>query len=248
MRDAADRSTVRSVQKAVALLDELTRSRRARSATELAAAVGQDRTVVHRLLRTLKGDGLVREESGRYRLGGRVHFYGTAYVDQLALSRVALPYIVDLKATVFSDHPWLVTLSVPIGDVASLIERIWAPGLPLAALGDMGMRLPIAGSAQGRVMLAYYPQEEVEAIVGAARAEALQERLEAVRASGGVELASNEITPGISAVAAVILSPERRPAGAVAVSGSDLEPYLDRGAWVASRLRQTADQIAGRLP
>lgn len=248
MRGADERSTVRSVQKAVALLDELTRSRRARSVSDLAAAVGQDRTVVHRLLRTLKGDGLVREESGRYRLGSRLHFYGTAYVDQLALSRVALPYIVDLKATVFRDYPWLVTLSVPIGDVASLIERIWAPGLPLAALGDMGMRLPIAGSAQGRAMLAYYGREELEAVVGAVRAESLRERLEEVRASGGVELASNEITPGISAVAAVILSPERRPVGAVAVSGSDLEPYLDRTAWVAARLRQTADQIAGRLP
>jgi DNA-binding IclR family transcriptional regulator len=248
VRGADDRSTVRSVQKAVALLDELTRSRRARSVSDLAAAIGQDRTVVHRLLRTLKGNGLVREEAGRYRLGGRVHFYGTAYVDQLALSRVALPYIVDLKATVFRDHPWLVTLSVPIGDVASLIERIWAPGLPLAALGDMGMRLPIAGSAQGRAMLAYYGREELEAVVGAVRAESLRERLEEVRASGGVELASNEITPGISAVAAVILSPERRPVGAVAVSGSDLEPYLDRTAWVAARLRQTADQIAGRLP
>ena len=178
----------------------------------------------------------------------RLLFYGAAYIDQLALSRVALPYIVDLKATVFRDHPWLVTLSVPIGAVASLIERIWAPGLPLATLGDMGMRLPMAGSAQGRAMLAYYARDELEAVVGPARAEALQERLEAVRASGGAEVASNEITPGISAVAAVILSPDRRPVGAIGVSGSDLEPYLDRGGWVASRLRQTADQISGRLP
>jgi IclR family transcriptional regulator, acetate operon repressor len=243
-----DRSTVRSVQKAVALLDELARSRRARPAAELAAAVGLDRTVVHRLLRTLKGEGLVREATGRYRLGGRALAYGAAYIDQLALSRAALPYLVDLKATVFPDHPWLVTLSVPVGDVASLIERIWAPGLPLAALGAMGMRLPIAGSAQGRVMLAYYDRVELEAVVGASRAEALQERLQAVREAGGVELARDEITTGISAVAATILSPERRPLGAIGLSGSDLEPHLDRSAWVASRLRQTADQIAARLP
>src|SRR5689334_19347346 len=63
------RSNVQSVSRAFALLETLKDSSVRMSALEVARATGLDRTVVHRLLRTLAEHELVVEQRGTYGLG-----------------------------------------------------------------------------------------------------------------------------------------------------------------------------------
>lgn len=246
---ARDHRTVQSVAKAFAVLEELSRTRRPASVAELASAVGQDRAVVHRLLHTLLHAGMVENRSDRrWTLGPGALLYGSAYVDQLNVNRFALPYLVDLRAQVFPAQPWVVTLTVPTGATITIIERLWAPEVPLATMVEMGMRLPIGETAQGRAVLAYMESDRAGAAIGRERAAELESRFREIRANGGVETSRDELRRGISAVAAAVVPPEGRTLAAIGVSGAELEPHLSPASTVAQHLRQTAQIIAASLP
>ncbi|HEY4279483.1 MAG TPA: helix-turn-helix domain-containing protein [Conexibacter sp.] len=238
---AGSRLEVQSVRRAAQLLDALAADPgTATSALDLSRTTGLNRTVVHRLLRTLQADGLaVDAGNGRYRLGPKTVGLGMRYLDGLGIRSAALPYMISLNASLQSS-PWIVTMAVRVGDYAVLVERLWKPEAPLESLMDIGTHMPLRTSAAGRCLLAYSGDD------GVAEGSELAEQLEEVRASGGVEISSNELIPGMSAVAAAIV-PRDAAVAAIIVSGIDLEPELSRDSDVAERLQRAAVGIAGVL-
>ena len=214
---------------------------------QIAQATGLDRTVAHRQARTLAQLGFLEEGDGAYRLGPRLLLLGNAYLDRLAIRRAVLPFAVDLQIRAVAGHPWVVGVAVPVGADAVLIDRIWTPETPLDSILDVGTRLPIDRSANGRAMLAYYDDDEVVALVGAERAAELAPVLADIRASGGIALSSNERRPGISAIAAVVRGRSGRPVGAIAISGPELEEHLSTTSVLAEHLSRTAASIGMML-
>jgi DNA-binding IclR family transcriptional regulator len=236
------RLEVQSVRRACQLLDALASDPgTAVSALDLARTTRLNRTVVHRLLRTLQMDGLVADAgNGRYRLGSATVGLGMRYLDGLGIRRAALPYAISLHTSI-EGAPWIVSVAVRAGDYAVLVERLWKPEAPLDSLMDLGTHMPLRTSAAGRCLLAY-PSSAYE---GNDDPE-LMERVEQIREAGGVEVSSNELIPGMSAIAAAIV-PRDVAVGALIVSGLDLEPQLARDSDVAERLRRAATAIAGVL-
>jgi DNA-binding IclR family transcriptional regulator len=239
---AGSRLEVQSVRRAAQLLDALAQDPgTAISALDLSRATGLNRTVVHRLLRTLQADGLVADAgNGRWRLGPTTVSVGMRYLDGLGIRRAALPYAISLNAAIEHD-PWIVTIAVRAGDHAVLVERLWKPQAPLDSLMDLGTHMPLATSAAGRCLLAYPapedpPSDDAE----------LAAQLDEVRAAGGVAVSSNELIPGMSALAAAIV-PREVAVAAIIVSGLDLEPQLSHDSEVAQQLRRAAVAIAGVL-
>jgi IclR family transcriptional regulator, acetate operon repressor len=231
---------VQSVDRACLLLNALAAEpMRPQSALELARATGLNRTVAHRLLRTLAQNDLVAEAGGRYSIGSAAAVMSLAYVERLGLRQAALPYAVELHTSI-DDSPWLVSLAIPATDCAILIDRFWKPQVPLASLLDLGTRLSLPGSAIGRTFLAYghggTPERDTD--------EALQRRLAAVREAGGVEWSADEIRPGLSAIAAAIRNRNGVPVGAVSISGPDLGPHLSYESELAQRVLGTAQSIS----
>jgi DNA-binding IclR family transcriptional regulator len=237
------RSEVQSVRRACQLLDCLASDPMVPvSALELARRTGLNRTVVHRLLHTLTLDELIQDiGGGRYRLGARTVGLGMAYIDGLGLRRAAMPYAIALQSSI-EGTPWVTSLAVRSGNAAVLIERLWKPGAPLDSLMDIGTRMPLRTSAAGRCLIAYE-----QPAYDASDDPQLEQRLEDIRASGGIEVSSNEIVPGMSAISAAILGRDGRAMGTVAISGLELEPHLSRTSEVADRLRRAAVAIAGVL-
>src|SRR4051794_22424863 len=95
--DAPARSgRVQSVDRACLLLNALAADpMRPQSALDLARATGLNRTVAHRLLRTLTENDLVSEAGGRYSIGSAAAVMSLAYVERLGLRQAALPYAVE---------------------------------------------------------------------------------------------------------------------------------------------------------
>lgn len=239
----SDSSRVQSVARAVALLDAFVESSTPLSALELTERTGLDRTVVHRLLRTLESQDLVTKLGSRYAIGPRALVYGNSYVDRLGLRRVALPYLTDLHIRTIGDRPWAVTLAVPALHEVLLVERLWNRYAPLDTLIDIGVRFRFDRSAMGRSMLAFYEERKVKTILGSTRARELAPTLKRIRSRGGLEFSSSELRPGISAMAAAILRGQR-PLGAVAVSGTKLGSELAADSELADVLKRVAAQIA----
>jgi IclR family acetate operon transcriptional repressor len=242
------RSVVQSVGRAFDLLNLLRDATAPMSVQEIAKAAELDRTVVHRLLRSLSQQSMVIEERGLFRLGPASILLANRYIDDLLVRRLALPYLVELQSNDIADQPWTATLSVAVGDVSAVIERIWTPRTPLDLVLSVGDTFPIHSTATGRSMLAYYPQERLVELLGERRGSELTPVLAEVRATGGVGVSKGEAVPGVQAIAAVILSRRQVPTAAISVSGVNLGAQLHHASALASTLRRAAGAIGQMIP
>jgi DNA-binding IclR family transcriptional regulator len=242
-----DRSLVQSVERAVQILDKLAAVKSPVSAADLARASDLDRTVVHRLLKTMEARKLVDRRGAGYVLGSKALVYGTAYLDRLAIRRIALPYMSDVQANLLTGHPWGVGLAVPTEQYAVLVERLSSPTAPLDTVVDIGSQFSFDTSSLGRSMLAYWPRTRVAAYCGGQCSPELEARLGEIRAAGGIEFSVSETRPGIAALAAVILKGEVEPVGSINVFGLALQHELRRDSHIALTLRRIADRIGTAL-
>jgi len=166
------------------------------SASEVSRLNGINRTVAHRLLRTLRERAYVRLVPGGYVVGPAV----------LPLARAVEP---DLVAVV---TPELVALASETGEtaVAHVIDGRDAV-VVAQALGtrhlvrvahEVGSRHALTLGASGRVLLAFRPRQELEAIVRtAAHPEVLRREL-AEAAALGYAVSHDELQAGAHGVAA----------------------------------------------
>lgn len=244
---AARRGTVQAVERSARVLETLAMEAVPMSALELSRRIGLNRTVTHRLLRTLAQSGLVSEDQGRYVLGDMTAHLGYAYVDALPFRRPALMYGTDLALQVV-DRPWMVSLAVPVRDYVMIVDRIWEPKTPLNTILDIGTRLEFDGSALGRTILAYMDDDAAIAVIGRKRFGAVSSRLATIRDDGGVDVAVDEVQPGVVGVASAVLDPRGRPAGAIAIAGPSSDRELAEGNDVVLRVQLAARNIGRALP
>jgi IclR family acetate operon transcriptional repressor len=245
--DGPRRSTVQSVTRAFEILTALRTRAASLSAVEVAAATGLDRTVAHRLLRTLAREEMVVEERGKFGLGPASVLLARGYLDSLLVRHLALPYLLDVQTGAIGDKPWTVSLSIPVGDVATAVERIWTRSVPLDAVLGIGDTFPIDRSAAGRSMLAFYPEPDAVALVGQDRYQAVAPILEEVREAGGIALSRREAHPAVHAISAAILSRTGMPIASIAVSGPDLGTELGYDSTLAGQLRRAARAVGQGL-
>jgi IclR family transcriptional regulator, acetate operon repressor len=249
--DAERGAVLQSLLRGVSVLDVLATSEVAMSAREVADAAGLDRTVTHRALRTLVMDGLVRRSGLTYAIGDRTLVFRNAYLRHSALRHAALPLQIDMLYRGFIGRPWILSVVQRAGRQMTQVSQIWSPTAPLdSLLGITNFR--IEQTAAGRCILAYLDREAVVKIIGEDLAEDLQPRFEAIRAAGGIDFVSPreraDVPIGMSALAALITTRGGVPVAGLTLSGTELEPYLDRDSDVAARLARTAREIGNRLP
>ncbi len=231
--------------------------------SEAAREIGLPRTTVFRLLATLCAAGFVFRDptDERYRLTIRVRGLSCGFDDEAWVEQIAKPLLDELCGEVL----WPVALATRDG--ASMVLRATTDhDTPLAAPRlCAGMRLPLLGSAAGRVHLAFCPPAEREALLEPAaraarrplngsRAE-LTRLLDEVRSQGYAQTtrardALEEVT-----LAVPVSLDERRSASlslrftatAVAPRMRD-ERYLPKMRQCAARLRSSFSQRPAEAP
>lgn len=238
---------VQSLSRGIAVLDVVASHTRALTCREIALIVGLDRTITHRILSTLRAEGLVEVDAGRYYLGARTILFGNACLDQINLRRIALPYLLNLLHNRLMDYS-ISTLSlfISVGPYVTSIEQLWPPTAPLDVVLSVGSKLAIESTAAGRCILAYKSPEEVEDLIGTGAASNLAERFVDIRAASGVDFASDDEPhglPGMGAVSALIRDRNGDSIASLSVAGLELDKELTRDSNIAMQLRRTADQI-----
>ena len=150
-------TTINSVDKAMELLDILLSERTVLSLQELTERSGFSKSTVHALLSTMCRHNVVsREKGGRYRLGVRLFEYGCAVADGWDISREARPYLEELSEKTRASS----FLSLVNGLDVIIIGQ-YAGGSGLHVTLDVGTRLPLHATAQGKVLLAHMEEREV---------------------------------------------------------------------------------------
>lgn len=222
----SERNIVQSVDRALTLLEHLTRAGGSLPLSELAARSGLNISTCHHLLATLVNWGYVMRLPGRrgYALGARVLNLGTAFMRQIDLPRRAEPHLARINEATGET----VQLAVLQGSsVVALLKRE-ARHAVRADTGALGMEEAAHASATGKAMLAWLPEDEIRRILaarGMARftpatittLDVFIEELRLVRRNG-FAMDREELQPGVTSVGAVIRNQTGAVVGAISAS------------------------------
>ena len=241
------RPGVQSVDRAFAALGALQHSSIPLSVQDVARNSGLDRTVAHRLLKTLSAHKMVSEERGAYQLGPMTVLMAARYTESFLVRRLALPYMVDLQSRDLAQSSATVNLSIVVDDVSAVLERIWTPSTPLDLVLSSGDLFPVDRTATGRSILAYLDEDVVETILGPERHAQARPALQRVRTNGGIAVSEGEAIPGVRAIAAAVLTKDGSPVASIGISSPDPDLPLTPESAVAAKLVRSAHAVGKML-
>jgi IclR family transcriptional regulator, acetate operon repressor len=162
-KSEGEAGTVRSVERAIAILFSFTRGSAFKTVAELQADLGISRPTVYRLLQTLQRHGLVRGtgEPLRYTLDHRVMSLADTWLAQIDVARCAEEEMADLWAR--TDET--VGLYVPLRDDTRIAISELRSKQPLSLGLGIGHTASVTQGASGRVILAFMEPERIEQVL-----------------------------------------------------------------------------------
>jgi DNA-binding IclR family transcriptional regulator len=148
-----------TVQKALLLIEELSRSRDPRRLTDLSRDMGLTKPNVYRLLSTLCEMGYARKDaSSQYSPTLKLWEMGSRLVRDIDLLTVAHPRLRKLC----EDTGESVQLTVFDAGFAVYVDKVDSVQ-PLKATTNIGTRVPATAISTGKAMLAWMPAEALDA-------------------------------------------------------------------------------------
>jgi IclR family acetate operon transcriptional repressor len=239
---------VESVQRAIAVLDELGAAHGELGTNEIARRTGLNVSTVSRLLATLVDGGLVRHvpATGRYRLGIRILQLASVARENLDIRVLARPYLEELTKLTGETA----TLSMP-GEHDVLTVDFAQSDASVRSVAAIGRNSVAHATAVGKVFLAWggrLPEGELAGYTGRTVTDraALAVEIDRVRAQGWAQ-AAGEREPELNAVAAPVCDATGRLVAILGVQGP--APRFTQRAMrtAAGALRDRAGLIASML-
>lgn len=209
--------------------------------TEIAQQLSLSKAVVHRILASLRGRGLVEvdEDSRRYSLGPAALALGLTYLKTIEVRELARPYLRSLSA----ESSETATLSVRRGGKRMYVEQV-TPEREVKMTVQLGHPYPLHAGSSSKAFLAYMPKDEVEEVLEGALdpltemtitdPEQLRADLGKVR-ERGYAVSLGERQEGAGSLAAPVFDHEEVPVAVISVCGP------------IERFREEIDELAPML-
>ncbi|TMB99174.1 MAG: IclR family transcriptional regulator [Chloroflexi bacterium] len=261
--DTREADVIRSVDRAVAILDLLASSAGRESGdhadfaglsgAEVARDLGVHRSTALRLLGTLERHALVERDprTAKYRLGRRLPQLARVVTGELDLRHVARPVCENLAASTGET----VTLDVLDGDEIVPIEQSTG-STSFVSVNWLGRRTPVHCTASGKVILAFAPEpirqrllarplepRTPRSIVDVAE---LEKQLSAAREAGYART-FEELELGLDAIAAAVFSTDGDVLAAIDVSGPAHRLQAGGGPDLVGLTKEAAADLSRRL-
>jgi IclR family transcriptional regulator, pca regulon regulatory protein len=248
-----DRDYVQSLERGITLLLAFDADHPEPSLAELAQLTGFSRPAVRRFLLTLERMGYVRGNGGRWSLTPRVLAIGQHYTESHALIELAQPHLLTLAE---QTHESASLATLDAGEVVYVarvpVRRIMSINV------SVGTRVPAYATSMGRVLLAWAPDDLVEAVLARHPRRAitpntlialgaLRDALREVREQG-FAVVTEELEPGLLSASAPVRDRSGAVVAALASStstGRSSPEQLRRD--VVPLLVTTADAISASL-
>ena len=156
-----NKGKVKSLFKAIDILDVLSQSTGGLSLSELSERCGYPKSTVHALASTMRDRGLLRQlPDGAYALGIRLFEYGSAVSRGFDISKLVRPYLESLSALTGANS---VITMLDGHHPVSIDYAVSASGVQI--LPEIGVKLPLHCTSQGKLMLAYLPGNRVKSVL-----------------------------------------------------------------------------------
>lgn len=154
---------VRSVARAVSILEQFTMERPEPNLTEISTGLGLSKSTAHRLLSTLEEAGMVEldRKTARYRLGLKTFRLGSVASSSLQLVQQAEP----LLRAMAEENNQTSLLFVADDEQALCLRRFDGEQQVRVLVMEAGKRTPFNCGAAQRVLLAHLPETKWEQVV-----------------------------------------------------------------------------------
>lgn len=241
---------IQSVAKAMMLLDILAASAQPLGLAEISAQTNWPKSTVHGLLATMRDFSVVtQDEEGRYMLGIRLFEYGCSLSSSWTILDVARPYIQHISYETGE------TVFLSILDRGEVITLDHADSRrTLQAVAEVGCRLPVHCTSQGKLFLAFMPEQERRAILKRTELRAytghtittqaaFQKELEEIR-ERGYAIENGEYKVGLRSVAAPIVDADGTVRYAIGIIGMFRQIESAQFSRAVAVVRETAQRIS----
>lgn len=235
------------------LLQLLSRSKKPLSLKELSAQCGYPKSTVFGLLTTMRTyDVVTQTPDGKYSLGLRLFEYGRQVERSWDISLVARPYMEHLCQQTGAS----VVLSVCEGGSVVTLDQAETRG-GLHIVSDVGSRLPLYCTSQGKVFLANMSRAGAEALLRAqpmtqftphtvTDPSALMREIETCRANG-YAIENGEYKIGLRSISAPVYTVEGKVRYAVGVIGMFRSTHSDEFHAAVEQVCATASMLSAAL-
>lgn len=207
-------TTVRSIERAMDVLDCFSQGAFEFSLTEISKKIHLAISTTSRIVATLeKRDYLARDEATqRFRLGSRLARIGALGITTSDLGRTAHPFMRDLNL-IYNEG---VSLYVVQDEHRVCVERIQSTQ-PLRRVINVGDRYPLTRGASGRVLLAYLSQDRRKELL--AKDPFTTETALAEVRERGYTISVGEREAGVTSISAPVFNANLEAVAAIALSG-----------------------------
>lgn len=242
--------TIQSVAKAMHLLDLLAQTTQPLTLAEISQMTGWPKSTVHGLLATMREYSVVAQDrEGRYSLGIRLFEYGCMLSSSWTILDRARPFIQHISY----ETGQTVFLSIlDRGEVITLDHADSRIGLEVTA--EVGCRLPVHCTSQGKLFLALMHDEERKEILKRTvlseytsltitSEKELEAELEQIRKQG-FAVENGEYKTGLRSVSAPIFDIDGEVRYAIGIIGMFRQIESEQFEKAIQVVRETADKIS----
>ena len=243
---------MQSVDRAVTILEILARDGEA-GVTEVARELGVHKSTASRLLAALDQRELVAQDTarGKFRLGMGVVRLAGAVSRRLDVVQESRPVGRALAQEVGET----VNLAILSGRDALYLDQMAGPAA-LSPHNWAGQRIPLHATSDGKVLLAYLPDNEISEHLAPPLRRFTEHTITAPAEFGrllagvrrrGYATAVEELEEGLTAVAAPVRNAEGTVIASISASGPSFRIPAERIGAVADSVRRAAAEISRRL-
>lgn len=245
-------STMRSLERAIDVLEVLEAARTPLRLSEIARRSGLHVATTQRILTVLEARGRVDQDASGYRTGVAMLFGAHAYLATNPVAAAAPPVLQQLA----SATGLTASVFVRAGDSRAVVARVEGKN-PLRYVLPIGQRLPLHLGA-GKILAAYMSDNDLDDLLDQlgeiSRAdnqpltpEEFREELAQIRHQGWA-YAVDERVVGAASIAAPIHGTGATCTTAIQVAGPSSDPTLQEPETLSIEVRQAAAALSSRLP
>ncbi|MEF3303021.1 IclR family transcriptional regulator [Paenibacillus sp. GYB003] len=249
----AEEVKVKSLYKALRILDCFTVDSPELGITEISEQLGLYKSNVHNIVDTFVKAGYLEQnpDNEKYRLGFKLLELGNVISSNMNIRRLTLPYMQELSD--FANET--VYLGMP-SDTEVIYLDSASPKNQLSTRSMLGVKAPLYCTGIGKAMLAFLPAETTKAVCAKGLKKytdqtitdknALAAELEAIR-QRGYSIDNMEHEYGIKCVGMPILNKKKQVVAGISVSGPSLRFGEDKIGEYAAKLREIVRSIEEKV-
>ena len=245
---------VKSLQKAMEVLNCFAEERRTLGVTEISEKLGLYKSNVHNILMTFKAMHYLEqeEETGKFYLGSAVLGLARAFSDRYDISKIVLHYMRKISQEVHE----LVYLAVPSRDEVIYLEAVYPEKSFFVAPSIRGEHAKMYCTSVGKAILSRMPEEEIEKRIPhelvsftdytITDREEIKRQIAQAR-ERGYAFDNMEVTYGIKCVGVPIVNQEGHVEAALSISTPSLRMSDDKIPEFVNVLKKYVREIEKRL-